>query len=194
MVDAARSRPDPDPDRVSFTAAAATAQATVVRAAGIADQHDPAPPRAITTAVLAHPLPARRARLSARKVKSPISRYAGHPLEERPLSSTRITSIDIHVENPGTAPRPEPSPAAQARIMKPRSRVDRVFALLGATPDRSFTPSELGTGPRHHQHQQLRRPAGHLGSSRPARQTCTWPIGDPGQLPFTSPLTCADKP
>lgn len=143
MVDAARSRPDLDPDRVSFTAAAATAQATVVRAAGTADQHDPAPPRAIATAVLAHPLPARRARLSARKVKSPISRYAGRPLEERPLTSTRITGIDIDVEKPGTAPRPEPSPAAQAKIMKPGSRVDRVFAFLGATPDRSFTPSEL---------------------------------------------------
>ncbi|MFI6986398.1 IS4 family transposase [Embleya sp. NPDC050154] len=143
MVDAARSRPDLDPDRVSFTAAAATAQATVVRAAGIADQHDPAPPWSIATAVLAHPLPARRARLSARKVKSPISRYAGRPLEERPLTSTRITGIDIDVESPGTAPRLEPSPAAQAKIMKPGSRVDRVFAFLGATPDRSFTPSEL---------------------------------------------------
>jgi hypothetical protein len=143
MVDAVRSRPDLDPDRAGFTAAAATAQATVVRATGIADQHDPAPPQAITTAVLAHLLPARRARLSARKVKSPISRYAGHPLEERPLTSTRITGIDIDVERPGTVSRPEPSPAARAKIMNPGSRVNRVFALLSAAPDRSFTPSEL---------------------------------------------------
>ncbi|MEC4021143.1 transposase, partial [Streptomyces sp. H27-D2] len=90
MVDAARTRPDLDPDRASFTTATATAQATVIRATGITDQHDPAPPETITTALLSHLLPARRARLSARKVKSPISRYAGHPLEERPLTSTRI--------------------------------------------------------------------------------------------------------
>ena len=143
MVDAARSRPGLDPDRVSFTAAAATAQATVVRATGIADQHDPAPAQAITTALLAHPLPARRARISARKVKSPISRYAGHPLEERPLTSTRITGIDIDVEEPGTALRPEPSATARAKIMNTGSRVNQVFTLLRAEPDRSFTPTEL---------------------------------------------------
>ncbi|GAA1171579.1 IS4 family transposase [Streptomyces hebeiensis] len=182
MVDAARSRPGLDPDRVSFTAAAATAQATVVRAAGIADQHDPAPPRAITTAVLAHPLPARRARLSARKVKSPISRYAGHPLEERPLTSTRITSIDIDVENPGTATRPEPSPAAQAKIMKPGSRVDRVFALLGATPGRSFTPSELA------------RTLGITNINSFSVQLATWArrglLGKPARGRYTIPNNC----
>ncbi|MGW2352527.1 LysR substrate-binding domain-containing protein [Actinacidiphila glaucinigra] len=191
MVDAARSRPDLDPDRVSFTAAASTAQATVVRAAGTADQHDPAPPRAIATAVLAHPLPARRGRLSARKVKSPISRYAGRPLEERPLTSTRITGIDIDVENPGATPRPELSPAVQTKIMKPGSRVDRVFALLGTTPDRTFTPSELAQALGI---TNINSFSVQLGSSRPARQPSTRQIHDPGRTPFTSPLTCADKP
>ncbi|MYS79241.1 hypothetical protein [Embleya scabrispora] len=182
MVDAARSRPDLDPDRVSFTAAAATAQATVVHAAGIADQHDPAPPWAVATAVLAHPLPARRARLSARKVKSPISRYAGRPLEERPLTSTLITGIDIDVESPGTAPRPEPSPAAQTKIMKPGSRVDRVFAFLGATPDRSFTPSELA------------QVLGITNINSFSVQLATWArrglLGKPARGRYTIPDTC----
>lgn len=72
MVEAAQNDPAMDPDRASFTAAAATAQATLIRAAGIDHQDDPAPPDAITTAILAHPLPERRARISARRVKSPM--------------------------------------------------------------------------------------------------------------------------
>lgn len=84
MVDAARSRPDLDPDRVSFTAAAATAQATVVRAAGTGDQHDPAPPRAIATAVLAHPSPpagpgSRPARSSHRSRATPATHSKSAP-------------------------------------------------------------------------------------------------------------------
>ena len=81
MIDAARTTPHLDPDQASFTVAEVTARATVIRAAGTEDQHDPNPAGEITTAVLTHPLPARRPRLSARKVKSPISRYASHPLE-----------------------------------------------------------------------------------------------------------------
>jgi Insertion element 4 transposase N-terminal/Transposase DDE domain len=143
MVDAARTDPRMDPDRAGFTIALTTAQATLIQATGIAGQHHPAPPNAMTAAILAHPLPPRRSRTSARKVKSPASRYPGHPLEERPLASTRIIVIEVELEKPGTPPRPTPSPAAQARIMTPGSRVDRVFTLLHAEPDHSFTPSEL---------------------------------------------------
>ncbi|MBR7826393.1 hypothetical protein KDK95_08775 [Actinospica sp. MGRD01-02] len=90
----------------AFAVAVATAQATVIRAAGIEAHHDPDLVAEITAAVLAHLLPPRRPRISARKVKSPISRYAGHPLEERHPASTRITRIDIDLERPGTPPGP----------------------------------------------------------------------------------------
>jgi transposase InsO family protein len=43
MIEAGRSRPGLDPDRASFTVAATTAAATVIRATGIKDQHDPDP-------------------------------------------------------------------------------------------------------------------------------------------------------
>lgn len=93
--------------------------------------------------LLASVLPPRRARLSARKVKCLQSRYAGRPLEERPAASTRVTGLDIRLQTPGTVPSRSPSPAARAKIMTPGSRVDRVFALLRAEPDRAITPSEL---------------------------------------------------
>ena len=143
MAEATRADPAMDPDRASFTVAAATARAALIRAAGIEDQHDPSPAAEITAALLAHVLPARRPRISARKVKSPNSRCCSRPLEERPQASTRIIRIGIDLEPPGTPPRPALSPAARAKIMNPGSRVDSVFALLRAEPDRSFTPTEL---------------------------------------------------
>ena len=194
MVEAARTEPCLDPDRVSFTVAAATAQATVIRAAGIEGQHDPNPAAEITSAVLAHLLPTRRPRISARKVKSPISRYAGHPLEERPHASTRITRIDIDIEKPGTPPRPTPSPAARAKIMNPGSRVDSVFTILRAEPERSFTPTELAqtleiTNINSFSVQLAtwaRR--GLLGKTGRGRYTV------PDNCPETGPLTSADQP
>jgi len=194
MVDAAGTRPHLDPDRASFTVAAATAQATVIRATGIKGQHDPDPAVEITTAVLAHLLPARRPRISARKVKSPISRYAGHPLEERPQASTRITHIHIDLEKPGTPPRPTPSPAARAKIMNPGSRVDSVFAVLRAEPDRSFTPTELAQNLEitniNSFSVQLATWArrGLLGKTGRGRYTI------PDNCLETDPLTCADQP
>lgn len=99
--------------------------------------------RRLWLVLLASVLPPRRARLSARKVKCVQSRYAGRSLEERPTASTRVTGLDIRLRWPGTAPSPVPSPTARAKIMTPGSRVDRVFALLRAEPDRAMTPSEL---------------------------------------------------
>ncbi|HET9654550.1 MAG TPA: IS4 family transposase, partial [Kineosporiaceae bacterium] len=49
--------------------------------------------------VLADPLPARRARYSARKVKSPISRYHARPSDDtRPLVATGITTVTTQIQ------------------------------------------------------------------------------------------------
>jgi hypothetical protein len=76
MVEAAETQSGTDPDRVGFTAAAAAARATVIRADGVADQHQPGPPSAFAGVLLAGVLPPRWARISARKVKCVLSRYA----------------------------------------------------------------------------------------------------------------------
>jgi hypothetical protein len=143
MVEAAEAWPGTDADRICFTAAAAAARATVIRADSLADQHRPGPPSALADILLTGVLPARRARVSARKVKCVLSRYAGRPLEERPMASTRVTGIEVRLQPPGTARSTVPSSAARAKIMTPGSRVDRVFALLSAAPGRAMTPSEL---------------------------------------------------
>ena len=179
MVEAAETRSDSDPDRVGFTATTAAARATVIRADGIADQHRPGPPPAFAKTILAAVLPPRRARVSARKVKCVQSRYAGRPLEERPAASTRVTVIDIRLQAPGTAPSPVPSPAARAKIMTPGSRVDRVFALLSAQPDRAMTPSELA------------RQLGITNINSFSVQPATWArrglLGKPGRGRYTLP-------
>ncbi|HEY6794449.1 MAG TPA: hypothetical protein VI248_07180, partial [Kineosporiaceae bacterium] len=96
MADAARVG-GLDPDRAGFTVALEAARDSLVNATGIL-------PAAIGgridligvigRAVLAHPLPARRARYSARKVKSPISRYHARPADDdRPLVTTSIHAV-----------------------------------------------------------------------------------------------------
>ncbi|ODA71320.1 hypothetical protein APS67_004488 [Streptomyces sp. AVP053U2] len=72
MVEAAESRPGTDPDRCSFTIALQTARDLLVCAGGIFEQGI----GEIGRRVLSTLSPARRNRVSTRKVKSPISRYA----------------------------------------------------------------------------------------------------------------------
>ena len=75
MVTAIESRPNTDPDRASFTTALQAARDQLVTAAGIfrPDQRDFL--GVIGRAVLNTPLPPRRARWSARRVKNATSRY-----------------------------------------------------------------------------------------------------------------------
>jgi hypothetical protein len=71
----------------------------------------------IGRAVLANPLPARRARYSARKVKSPISRYHARPADDdRPLATTSIATVTTQIHEPVAAQhvREEPVPASHA--------------------------------------------------------------------------------
>jgi hypothetical protein len=73
MVTAAETIPGTDPDRASFTIALETARDTVTAAAGVVTD-DASLTGRIGRAVLGGLLPPRRPRVSARKVKSPLSR------------------------------------------------------------------------------------------------------------------------
>jgi hypothetical protein len=147
-----------DPDRASFTIALEAARDSLTSATGVLPVE--ADGRidltgAIGRAVLAHPLPARRARYSARKVKSPISRYHARPADDdRPLVTTSIDTVttDIHepvaaqrlAEEPGTAtpPATRTIPGGTTAVVEPRCRpaptVTEVLDLLRSDPYRPW--------------------------------------------------------
>ena len=147
MVTATGCRPGTDPDRAGFTTALETARDQVVLAAGIIPAGPADLAGVIGRAVLARLLPARRHRVSVRKVKSPVSRYAARPADDdRPLASQKITSLDIDVHE--GQPGPAPAPGAG----RPASRLDRLLALLARDPARQWQAREiaaaLGAGTR----------------------------------------------
>ncbi|MEW1675404.1 IS4 family transposase [Streptomyces noursei] len=147
MVDAVESSPGTDPDRASFTIALEAARDQLVAAQG-ASSHDLV--GRIGRAVLANLLPARRSRISLRKVKCPISRYTyANPEDPRPRSSTRVDSlvIGIHTTQQATAPfvstrhpfptvKPQPAP-------RPPSLIDRALGVLRSQPGRRWGAQEL---------------------------------------------------
>jgi hypothetical protein len=106
MVSAIETRPGTDPDRASFTTALTTAQNLLTTASNVITDHidllgD------IGRAVLADLLPPRRPRTSARKIKSPLSRY--HTKDpHRPQHSTTITTLAITINDPRTTQSPTP--------------------------------------------------------------------------------------
>ena len=120
MVAAAESAPGTDPDRAAFSVAVHAARNSVIAAAGVM-----APTVDLIgdtgRAILANLLPPRRHRFSARKVKSPISRYHAHTDTGRPLTSTSITAIDVTICQP-TTPPPRPQPKHQVRRPRPATR------------------------------------------------------------------------
>jgi hypothetical protein len=126
MVDAAESVPGTDPDRAGFTVAVEAARDSVITATGIVPDV-PVLVTGIGATVLARLLPARRHRYSARKVKSPLSRYHTRTDTQRPLTCTTITSVVVAVSEPPAAAPPTP-PAA-----RPPGSAD-VLALLGPAP------------------------------------------------------------
>jgi len=138
MTDAA-SCAGADPDRASFTVALQAARDQVTLAAGIVPAGPAGLPGEIGRAVLARLLPARRPRVSARKVKSPFSRYTARPAaDDRPLASRNITALDIEVYQ---APPPPPPGSPAAR--RDAGRLGRLLRLLGADPARQWTPREI---------------------------------------------------
>lgn len=111
MVAAAESVPGTDPDRASFTVAFQTARDLVTNAAGVVtDTIDQI--GTIGRQILANLLPARRLRVSSRKVKSPISRYHTKHDDGRPSTSQKVTDLAITIHEPASTPGPEPAPTS----------------------------------------------------------------------------------
>jgi hypothetical protein len=132
MVDAAESRPGTDPDRCSFTIALDTARDHVVQAAGIIDTGLVG---ATGRSILAALLPARRLRVSTRKVKSPISRYAERHNDGRPDTSRPVTGLDITVLEPSAQQWPLPTASRDDRHTAPTERRrHRILDLLEEDP------------------------------------------------------------
>lgn len=94
MADATASQPTASPDRASFTVALNTARDQIIHAAGVIAGTTINLAGKIGCAVLASPLPARRARVSPRVVKRAISKHrAKGPIDRRSYPAT--ISIDI---------------------------------------------------------------------------------------------------
>lgn len=123
--------PGTDPDRASFTVALETAREQVTSARGILPVLDHIDdPGQIGNAVLADLLPPRRARVSARKVKCPMTRYPGNHADPRPAVSQDIVALDIAVHQ-AVLPPPEPD-----RPPVTPGRKTLVLNLLRTAPDR----------------------------------------------------------
>jgi hypothetical protein len=104
MVTAIETVPGTDPDRASFTTALQTATQTLIQADGVIAS-DTSPAGRIGRAILDGLLPPRRPRVSARKVKSPLSRW-NNTDPHRPARSTAITSMTITVSRPADQATP----------------------------------------------------------------------------------------
>ena len=141
MVEAAESLAGTDPDRCGFTVALHTARDLLVRAEEVFEQGVGAIGRRVLSALS----PARRPRVSTRKVKSPISRYAERKMDGRPDRSRTMTSVTIALLEP-PPPRPTlpattvPAHAGPGRIS---NRMARVLAVLQAEPERQWRAREI---------------------------------------------------
>ncbi|WP_328371445.1 IS4 family transposase [Streptomyces sp. NBC_00445] len=148
MVDAVESLPGTDLDRASFTIALEAARDQVVAAHGVLDE-DAGLVGRIGQAVLAHLLPARRPRISSRKVKSPIPRYARTD-DRLPLNSTKIASITIsvHAAQPSTPAfvsrrHPFSPTASHPRAPQSLPLIDRTIVFLNSHPGRYWNATDL---------------------------------------------------
>jgi hypothetical protein len=144
MVTAVETRPGTDPDRASFTTALEAAKDQLTAAAGICPDGPADLPGAIGRAVLATLLPARRLRLSARKVKCATSRYLNRE-DGRPPHPAAITAIDITISTPpldlkpGRTRRDRTTP----RPPRPATRRERVTAIITRQPPRDWSGHDL---------------------------------------------------
>jgi hypothetical protein len=141
MVQAAESQPGTDPDRCGFTVALQTARDLLVGAEGVFEQGIGEIGRRVLSALS----PARRGRVSTRKLKSPISRYAERKLDGRPDASKPVTSTVITL-----LPPPAPEPALPTTTVpqyvgpgQTSNRMTRVLTILQAEPERLWRSREI---------------------------------------------------
>ncbi|WP_017584668.1 transposase, partial [Nocardiopsis valliformis] len=158
MVEAVESRPGTPADRAAFTAALNAARGQVITAQRVLpDQDDPCRGGAIAQTVLGNLLPARRMRISARKVKCPQRRY-GYADPGRPLKTHRVQRLELDI----LAPAPErvcgPSrPVAEVVIpgIRPGGSKERTMRLLGTDPGRGWSPIEVARALEYAHHRSL---------------------------------------
>lgn len=155
MTDAALGRDGADPDRMSFTVALESARDQVALASGI-EYTGLTADGTIGAAVLGSPMPPRRLRVSARKVKCSTSRYASRTDDERATTSMNVTHLAIDIHD-GHIPFPvldTPEPAdGGSRLPSRTARKERVIRLLQTHPVRSWTAREIAYAlgyPKHH--------------------------------------------
>ncbi|MGW7605238.1 IS4 family transposase [Streptomyces antimycoticus] len=129
MTEAVETSPGTDPDRASFTVALETAKDQLIAAADVLPD---AKSGRIALAVLHNLLPPRRARITPRRVKCPISRYAAPPDQAQVLGASRITSLAVTV-HPSAGPGPD-------------GRRDRTLQLLRTVPTRTWRACEIARG------------------------------------------------
>ena len=95
IADATATVPGADPDRASFSIALQAARDQVTQAANVITGTTIDLVGAIGRAVLDHPMPPRRLRVSPRAVKRPLSRYAYKSLRVNRHTYKATISIDI---------------------------------------------------------------------------------------------------
>jgi hypothetical protein len=95
ISDAAAAIPGADPDRASFSVALQVARDQVIQATGVIAGTVIDLVGTIGRAVLTHPMPPRRRRVSPRAVKRPLSRYAYKSLRIDRRTYKATISIDI---------------------------------------------------------------------------------------------------
>lgn len=136
--------PGLDPDRGCYTAALEAARASITTGPLAEDRPNP-----VHHAVQRHQLPPRRARISARRVKHPTSRYiACDRALPRPRASTPVIEFHVTIQPPPAPPPPRSlhirRPGTQPA--QPGTRRARLTALMHTRPDHLWTVAELTTG------------------------------------------------
>lgn len=129
-------------NRCSFTIALRSARDQVIQAAGVTSDDTTPAAGVIARAILAGLLPARRLRVSTRKVISPVSRHKERLDDGRPDHSRTVTGLVM------TLLQPTPTPPAVSRDERPiapadRRRQQQVLALLHQDPDRPWPARDI---------------------------------------------------
>ncbi|MGQ0846259.1 MAG: hypothetical protein ACT4QF_19220 [Sporichthyaceae bacterium] len=127
-----------DPDRASFTTALETAREALLTHRHNLDEESEGLD-AIGVAVLATLLPSRRARYSARKVKSATSRNLNRE-DGRPSASTTVVGVEIVVQARTEISPPQKYPGQRPRFVRATTVAGTprhfVLALMAAQPER----------------------------------------------------------